>query len=63
VTPIILGISFILSIVTLIQKGYGGYPTWATMVGVVIAMGIVVLSFVLMRIRGKNATSEASEGK
>jgi NSS family neurotransmitter:Na+ symporter len=62
VTPIILGISFILSIVTLIQKGYGGYPTWATMVGVVIAIGIVVLSFVLMRIRGKNVTSEASEG-
>jgi hypothetical protein len=62
VTPIILGISFILSVVTLIKEGYGGYPAWATIVGVVIAIGIVILSFVLMSIRGKTVTTGVSKG-
>jgi NSS family neurotransmitter:Na+ symporter len=59
ITPVILGISFILNLVSLIQKGYGGYPTWATLVGVGIAVGIVVLSFILMSIRGKELAAEA----
>jgi NSS family neurotransmitter:Na+ symporter len=53
ITPLILGISLILSAITLIQKGYGGYPAWATMVGVFITIGIIVVSFVLMSIKGK----------
>jgi NSS family neurotransmitter:Na+ symporter len=61
ITPVILGISFILSIVTLIRKGYGGYPAWATIIGVVITIGIVVMSFVLMWLRGKTMKMEASE--
>ena len=53
ITPGILGVSFIWSLITLIQTGYGGYPMWATFVGVGITVGIVVLSFVLMGVRGK----------
>ncbi len=60
ITPVILGISLILSILTLVQKGYGGYPTWATMVGIVITLGIIVISFVLMSIRGKPARAEGT---
>jgi NSS family neurotransmitter:Na+ symporter len=61
VTPIILGISFILSVVTLIQNGYGGYPAWATLVGVIITLGIVVLSFVLMSIKGKPGLNSTAD--
>jgi NSS family neurotransmitter:Na+ symporter len=61
ITPVILGISLILSILTLVQKGYGGYPTWATMVGIVITLCIIVISFVLMSIRGKPARAEGTE--
>jgi NSS family neurotransmitter:Na+ symporter len=53
ITPLILGLSLILSIITLVQKGYGGYPTWATLIGIMITIGIVVLSFILMSIKGK----------
>jgi NSS family neurotransmitter:Na+ symporter len=53
ITPIILGISFVWSLITLIQKGYGGYPTWATFVGIGIYVSIVVISFVLMTVKGK----------
>jgi NSS family neurotransmitter:Na+ symporter len=62
VTPVILGISFILSVVTLIQKGYGGYPAWATLIGVIITIGIVVLSFVLMSIKSKQGLEVAKKG-
>ncbi|UCG29320.1 MAG: sodium-dependent transporter [candidate division WOR-3 bacterium] len=62
ITPIILGISLILSIVTLVRRGYGGYPTWATVVGIVITVGIIIISFVLMSIRGKVIPTEGSEG-
>jgi len=61
ITPVILGISLILSILTLVQKGYGGYPTWATVVGVVITLCIIVISFVLMSIRGKPASAESTD--
>jgi len=53
ITPVILGVSFIWSLILLIQRGYGGYPMWATFVGVGITVGIVVLSFVLMGVKGK----------
>ena len=63
VTPVILGISFVLSVVTLIQKGYGGYPAWATLIGVIITIGIVVLSFVLMSIKSKSGLQTAEKGE
>jgi NSS family neurotransmitter:Na+ symporter len=62
ITPLILGISFILSVVKLIQNGYGGYPSWATFIGVAITIGIVVLSFVLMSIKGKQGLEVAKKG-
>lgn len=61
VTPIVLGISLIMSVITLVQKGYGGYPTWATMVGVSITVGIIVVSFVLMSIKGKFVPTKKSD--
>lgn len=61
ITPIILGVSFFRRVIELIQKGYGGYPTWATLIGVAIAIGIVVLSFVLMSIKGKAGTEVESD--
>jgi len=61
ITPLILGVSLILSIVTLIQKGYGGYPAWVTAIGVIITIGIIVLSLVLMSIRAKSGLGDVAE--
>lgn len=61
VTPVVLGVSLVMSIIGLIQHGYGGYPTWATAVGVVVMFGIIVVSFVLMSIRGRTITAEVPE--
>jgi NSS family neurotransmitter:Na+ symporter len=61
ITPLILGVSLILSIVTLIQKGYGGYPAWVTVIGVIITIGIIVLSLVLMSIRAKSGLGDVAE--
>ncbi|MDH4211451.1 MAG: sodium-dependent transporter [candidate division WOR-3 bacterium] len=61
ITPVILGISLILNIIALVRKGYGGYPTWATAVGVLITLGIIVISFVLMSIKAKAVHEEGAE--
>jgi NSS family neurotransmitter:Na+ symporter len=53
ITPAILGVSFILELVKLIQKGYGDYPRWTSFTGVGILILIIILSFVLMRIKGR----------
>jgi NSS family neurotransmitter:Na+ symporter len=63
ITPVILGVSLILSVVTLVQKGYGGYPAWAMVVGVIIAIGIIMVSFVLMTIRGKAIQEDRAEAE
>ena len=59
ITPIILGISFVLSLIALVQKGYGGYPAWATVAGVVITVGIILISFALMWVKGKAVQAES----
>jgi len=51
VTPIILGVSFVWEFVKLITKGYGGYPRWTSYVGMGILALIIILSFVLMKIK------------
>jgi len=51
VTPIILGVSFVWEFVKLITKGYGGYPRWTSYVGIGILALIIILSFVLMKIK------------
>jgi NSS family neurotransmitter:Na+ symporter len=53
VTPIILGISFTWEIVRLVRRGYGGYPFWASSVGVCVFVGLILVSVVLARLRGK----------
>lgn len=53
VTPAILGISFIWEIVKLVRKGYGGYPFWASTVGICIFVGLIILSILLAKLRGK----------
>lgn len=53
VTPAILGTSFVLELVKLIQHGYGDYPRWTSFVGMVILVLIIILSSVLMKIKGK----------
>ncbi|HID92521.1 MAG TPA: sodium-dependent transporter [bacterium (Candidatus Stahlbacteria)] len=53
VTPAILGVSFIWELIKLIQKGYGDYPRWTSLVGVGILLLIIIKSFVLMRIKGQ----------
>ncbi len=53
VTPAILGISFVFELVKLIQHGYGGYPRWTSFVGLGILVLIIILSFVFMKIKGK----------
>jgi NSS family neurotransmitter:Na+ symporter len=61
VTPVVLGVSLVMSIVALVQKGYGGYAPWVTIVGVVITIGIVLVSFVLMSIKSKVPPVEGAE--
>jgi NSS family neurotransmitter:Na+ symporter len=57
VTPAILGVSFVWELIKLIQKGYGDYPRWTSFVGVGILALIIILSLVLMRIKGKEEES------
>ncbi|MBW2038789.1 MAG: sodium-dependent transporter [Deltaproteobacteria bacterium] len=58
VTPIILGATLITSFCGEVKKAYEGYPMWALIIGGwAIVVGIVILSFVLMRARGKEGGS------
>lgn len=61
ITPVILGISFIMEFVKLIQKGYGNYPRWTGLFGLGMIIVIVILSFVLMRVKGKSSTEIKEE--
>ena len=53
VTPAILGVSFGWEIVKLLRKGYGGYPLWASSVGVCVFVGIIIASILLGRLKGR----------
>ena len=53
ITPIILGFSFIWELKKVITKGYGDYPRWTTNVGFALVLLLLVLSIVLMSIKGK----------
>jgi NSS family neurotransmitter:Na+ symporter len=61
ITPVILGVSLILSLVSLIQSGYGGYPTWAVLIGAVVAVGIVIVSFILMSIKSRELPAQGAD--
>jgi len=53
ITPIILGISLVMEIINTVRKGYGGYPGWVSFVGFGIVALFIILSVVLMKIKGK----------
>ncbi len=53
ILPLVLGVSFILELVRLIKEGYGDYPSWASLLGAIVLGVLIILSFVLMRIRAR----------
>jgi len=53
ITPVVLGVSFIMAIVREITHGYGGYPRWAGGVGIGVIILIIIMSFVLMKLKGR----------
>jgi len=53
VLPIVLGVSFLLELLRLIRKGYGNYPSWATLTGALILLFLIILSIILMKIKPK----------
>jgi len=53
ITPLVLGISFIMAIVREITHGYGGYPRWAGGLGIGVIILIIIMSFVLMKLKGR----------
>jgi len=52
-TPLILGISLILEIYSMVTDGYGGYPAWATTIGIIVVAILIVMSFVMMKIKAR----------
>ena len=59
VTPVILGVTLVISLYEEFSKAYEGYPTWALIVGgwaVVIA--IIIISLILGRSRSKKGVSQ-----
>ncbi len=55
ITPIILGISFIGGLVKVLKKGYGDYPSWTNFVGFGLLFFILALSFIFMKIKGRES--------
>lgn len=55
ITPIILGISFILGFIKVVRKGYGGYPVWVNYVGFGLLFLIFALSFIFMALKGRES--------
>jgi len=54
VTPIILGVTLISSFYGEIKRAYEGYPLWALILGGwAVIVGIIIISFLLMRAKGK----------
>ncbi|QGM81526.1 sodium-dependent transporter [Otariodibacter oris] len=55
ITPIVLGYMLFSEVFKVIEEGYGGYPTWFVNVfGWGMAIGLVVISFILSRTKWKN---------
>ncbi len=51
ITPVILGVLFILQVINTIKNGYGGYPSSCLWVGFGVVCAILIASFLLMRVR------------
>jgi NSS family neurotransmitter:Na+ symporter len=50
ITPIVLGVSIVLSVVKMLTEGYGGFPTWSLIVfGWLVITIVIVVSFILAR--------------
>jgi len=59
VTPIVLSVLVLASLYERITEGYGGYPFWALAIGGIIpAAAVLLLSFVLMNMKGKGHAEE-----
>lgn len=52
VTPVVLGVSFIMEFIKLIQFGYGGYPVWTAFIGIGLIILLVILLFIFVKKRG-----------
>jgi len=55
ILPLILGVAFILELVRLVRHGYGNYPTWASLLGALVLVLLIILSLILMKIKGREA--------
>ncbi|RLG62467.1 sodium-dependent transporter, partial [archaeon] len=53
ITPLILLWSFIFAIYREARFGYGDYPRWAGLTGIGIIILIIIMSFVLMKLKGR----------
>jgi len=59
VTPVVLGTTLITSFYGEIKKAYEGYPMWTLISGGwMVAMGILILSFIVMKTKGKGEEGE-----
>lgn len=54
ITPIVLGVSFVMQFTKLIQRGYGGYPIWTAFTGIGLLIVLLILSFVFSKRKGGN---------
>lgn len=54
ITPIVLGVSFVMQLTKLIQRGYGGYPIWTAFTGIGLLIILLILSFVFSKRKGGN---------
>lgn len=55
VTPLVLGASILISTYKMLDEGFQGNPTWTLVVGGLMpAVGVLVVSFVLMSAKGKS---------
>ncbi|MEA1913100.1 MAG: sodium-dependent transporter [candidate division WOR-3 bacterium] len=52
ITPIVLGVSFIMQLIKLIQNGYGNYPIWTIFTGMGFIVLLLILSVILSRRKG-----------
>lgn len=52
ITPLVLGIAFVMELVKLIRQGYGGYASWTTFVGIGMIVVALLVSYILSRQKG-----------
>ena len=53
ITPLILLWSFVFAIYKEARFGYGDYPRWAGLTGIGVIVLIIIMSFVLMKLKGR----------